>query len=93
MIWGCIIQEGIGYAIKIDSKMNGDLYLQILKDKLLNTLQYYGLNPSNIIFYQDNNPKYTCKKVKEWLDKQDFKTMVWLAQFSNLNPIEKACKV
>ena len=40
----------VGYAAKIDGRMNEDLYLQILKDKLLNTIQYYGFNPSNIIF-------------------------------------------
>lgn len=50
IIWGCMTQEGIGYATKIDGRMDGDLYLQILKDKLLNTLQYHSLNPSNIIF-------------------------------------------
>ena len=48
--------------------MDSDLYLQILKDDLLNTLKYYGLNPSNIIFQQNNNPKHIRKKVKEWLD-------------------------
>ena len=60
--------ERVGYAAKIDGRMDGDLYLQILKDELLNTLQYYGFNPSNIIFQQDNNPKHTCKKVKGWLE-------------------------
>jgi hypothetical protein len=88
MIWGCMTWEGIGYATKIDGKMDGDLYLQILKDELLNTLQYHGLNPSNIIFQQDNDPKHTCKKVKEWLEEQEFRTMVWPAQSPDLNPIE-----
>ena len=40
--------EGVGHAAKIDGRMDNDLYLQILKDDLLNTLEYYGLNPSNI---------------------------------------------
>jgi len=26
--------EGVGYAAKIDGRINGDLYLQILKDEL-----------------------------------------------------------
>jgi hypothetical protein len=50
MIWGCMTWEGVGYAARIDGRMDGDLYLQILKDDLQNTLQYHSLNPSDIIF-------------------------------------------
>ena len=88
MIWGCMTWHGVGYAAKIDGRMDRDLYLQILKDELLNTIQYHGLNPFNIIFQQDNDPKHTCKKIKEWLKEQEFRTMVWPAQSPDLNPIE-----
>ena len=80
--------QEIGYAIKIDGRIDGDLYLQILKDKLLETLQFYGLDPPDIIFQQDNDPKHTCRKVKEWLEEQDFRTMVWPAQSPDLSPIK-----
>ena len=49
MIWECMTWEGVGYAAKIDGRMDGDLYLQILKDELLNTLQYHGFNPSDTV--------------------------------------------
>ena len=88
MMWGCMSWQGVGYATKIDGRMDGDLYLQILKDELLETLQFYGLDPADIIFQQDNDPKHTCKKVKEWLEEQDFRTMVWPAQSPDLSPIE-----
>ena len=88
MMWGCMTWQGVGYATKIDGRMDGDLYLQILKDELLNSLQFYGLDPPDIIFQQDNDPKHTCKKVKDWLQEQDFHTMVWPAQSPDLNPIE-----
>ena len=64
MMWGCITWEGVGFATKIDGRMDGDLYLQILKDELQKTLEYYDLNPPNIIFQEDNNPKHTCRLVK-----------------------------
>ena len=88
MMWGCMTWQGVGYATKIDSRMDGDLYLHILKDELLNSLQFYGLDPPDITFQQDNVPKHTCKKVKDWLQEQDFHTMVWPAQSPDLNPIE-----
>ena len=34
MMWGCMTWEGVGFASKIDGMMDGDLYLQILKDEL-----------------------------------------------------------
>ena len=76
MKWGCMTWQVVGYASNIDGRMDGDLYLQILKDELLEILQFYGLNPPDIIFQQDNDLKHTCKKVKEWLEEQDFRTMV-----------------
>jgi DDE superfamily endonuclease len=88
IMWGCMTWEGVGFATKIDGRMDGDLYLQILKDELQQTLEYYGLNPPDIIFQQDNDPKHTCRKVKNWLEEQEFRTMVWPAQSPDLNPIE-----
>ena len=35
MIWAYMTWEGVGYAAKIDGRMDSDLYLQILKDELL----------------------------------------------------------
>ena len=88
MMWSCMAWKGIGYATKIDGRMDGDIYLQILKDELQDFLEFYGPNPSDIIFQQDNNPKHTCKKVKEWLGEQEFRTMVWPAQSPDFNPME-----
>ena len=88
MIWGCVAWEGVGYAAKINGRMDSDLYIQILNDDLLNTLEYHGFNPPDIIFQQDNDPKHTSKKVKKWLEEQKFRIMVWPAQSLDLNSIE-----
>ena len=87
MIWGCMTWEGVGFATKINGRMDSNLYLQILKDELLNFLKHYSLNPPDITFQQDNDPKNTFKLVMKWLGEQDFKTMVCPAQSPDLSPL------
>ena len=65
MMWGCITWQRVGYAVMTDGRMDDDLYLEVLKDELQNPLECYDLNPPNIIFQQNNNPKNTCRIVKE----------------------------
>src|SRR3954470_6979147 len=64
MVWGCMTAKGIGYMTKIEGNMNADLYCQILRDELMDSLDYYNLNPADVIFQQDNDPKHTSKLAK-----------------------------
>jgi transposase len=89
MIWGCMMWDGPGYCVKIDGRMDGDLYVSILDDDLHKSLRYYGKKPKDITFQQDNDPKHTCKKAKEWFQTQKIKTLPWPAQSPDLNPIEQ----
>ena len=50
MVWGCMMWEGLGLACKIDGRMDGDLYVQILEDDLQGSLNYYGKVVGEIIF-------------------------------------------
>lgn len=61
MLWGCMTAEGVGYACRIDGRMDSTLYTSILSDELIQTINYYGLDKSRTIFQQDNDPKHTSQ--------------------------------
>ena len=87
-IWGCMTYFGVGFMCQISQNLTKELYLEILNDELLSTINHYDLDTNNTIFQHDNDPKHTAKVVKEWLSKQSFKTLDWPAQSPDLNPIE-----
>ena len=66
MLWGCMGWDGVGYATKIDGRMDAELYKSIFKDEFLETLNYYGKSVDDIISQQDNDTKCTSKKAQEW---------------------------
>ena len=60
-MWGCMGWEGVGYATRIEDKMDAQLYTGILGDELLKSLEWFRLNVEDIYFQQDNDPKHTSK--------------------------------
>jgi hypothetical protein len=57
MVWSCITWEGVGFITKIDTTMDKHLYLDILKEDLVNTMKDFKMDPKEIIFQQDNDPQ------------------------------------
>ena len=80
--------DGVGYATRIEGKMDADLYVSIMEDELQETLHYYGKTNNNIIFQQDNDPKHTSKKAQNWFKNNGINVMKWPAQSPDINPIE-----
>ena len=75
MVWGCMMAKGVSYIAKIEGNINADLYCQILRYELMNTIHYYDLNEADIIFQQDNDPKHTSNMAKACLNELGLKVL------------------
>ena len=80
--------QGPGYITQIEGIMDKNLYKEILKTELKDTLKYYKLKKDEIIFQHDNDPKHTSKLVKNWLNDHHYEVLAWPSQSPDLNPIE-----
>ena len=43
MVLGCILWKGVVYAVRIDGRIDGELYVKILEDDLKKSLKWYKL--------------------------------------------------
>ena len=66
MLWGCFSVAGTGKLVRIEGKMNGAKYREILDENLLQSAQEQRLG-RRFPFQQDNNPKHTAKTTQKWL--------------------------
>ncbi|CDQ80149.1 unnamed protein product [Oncorhynchus mykiss] len=57
---------GTGRRVRIEAKMNGAKYREILHENLLQSTQDLRLGRM-FTFQQDNDPKHTAKTTQEWL--------------------------
>ena len=88
MIWGCMTAHGVGYMCKVDGRMDGEMYRNILEDYIFKTVEYYDMDRARFVFQQDNDPKHTCKLAKDWIKDNQVEVLDWPAQSPDLNPIE-----
>ena len=50
MMWGYMSWHGVGFACRIDGKMDGELYESILENELMKTLKWFDQDVGNIVF-------------------------------------------
>lgn len=87
MVWGCMAGKGVGRLDFIDTKMNADVYVDLLDRNLKQSVREIGL-PRNFTFMQDNDPKHVSAKAKDFFKKKKVKVLDWPAQSPDINPIE-----
>ena len=75
---------GTGRLVRIEGKMNGAKYREILDENLLRTSDL-GLS---FTFQQDNDTKHTAKTTQEWLRDKSMNVIEWPSHSPDLNLIE-----
>ena len=66
ILWVGFSAAGTGRLARIEGKMNGAEYSEILDKNLLQSAQDLRLG-RRFTFQQDNYPKHTAKPTQEWL--------------------------
>ena len=88
MVWGCLGWEGVGRLVEVEGKMNTEQYVDILENNLLPSMKESGISLEDVIFQQDNDPKHTSKRAKEWMEDNNITLLDWPPQSPDLNPTE-----
>ena len=88
MVWGCMGWNGVGKLVEVVGKMNGDQYVEILEDGLVESFEALEMEEEERYFQQDNDPKHTSNKATKWFEDNNIQIMSWPAQSPDLNPIE-----
>ncbi|CAK9809123.1 Transposable element Tcb2 transposase [Anthophora quadrimaculata] len=87
MLWGCMGYNGVGNIAFIKESMKAEKYIDILRNNLSESAKKLCLNRT-YYFQQDNVPKHTAKKTKEWLLYNVPKQLITPPQSPDINPIE-----
>ncbi|KAK6320155.1 hypothetical protein J4Q44_G00092620 [Coregonus suidteri] len=87
ILWGCFSVKGTGRLHRIEGRMDGDMYREILANNLLPSVRALKMG-RGWVFQHDNDPKHTARATKEWLRKKHLKVLEWPSQSPDLNPIE-----
>jgi hypothetical protein len=77
MVWGSITYSGVEALIFIESRMNSEMFINILRSGLALTLEMHALNFDDVILQQDNDPKHTSIQTRRYLEASNIRVLPW----------------
>lgn len=88
MVWGCMSAYGVGPLIFLHGTMNGNVYQNILRRRVVPTIRALRRNGADPTFQQDGATAHTCEANIEWLKVNDIPVLSWPSSSPDLSPIE-----
>lgn len=88
MVWGCMTYHGLGDLSWIPGKINSEQYLTVLKEYVLQSRDWYSMDPATFIFQQDNASIHTARIINTYFAQQQLTVLEWPPNSPDLNPIE-----
>jgi transposase len=88
MFWGCMGWQGTGYGSKLETSLTKEVYVQILEDEFLKSLEHLGMEPKELIYMHDNARPHKAKISLKWPEEHGIECLEWTANSPDLNPIE-----
>jgi len=68
--------------------MTSEVYINLLENNIIPTMDYFELDRDDCIFQQDNDPKHMSRLATEWFRNNGIEVLDWPPQSPDLNPIE-----
>ena len=84
MLWVSFSAAATGRLVRIEGKMIGAKYREILDENLLQSAQDLTL-ARRFTFQQDNYPYHTAKTTQWWLREKSLNVLAWTSQTPYLN--------